>query len=137
MKVSKAWPWRRGSKSRTNAAGDGPIAFRTPSSARPARRSRTRGRAARAARAVRRLTSFGDLARHDNMPPRQAMSRIPSSAKPLTVGVVGLGAIGRRVCQALDEGLAGVTLVAATARDRARGQTFLKSLGAPVPFVTL
>ena len=65
------------------------------------------------------------------------MSRIPSRAQPLTVGVVGLGAIGRRVCQALDEGLPGVTLVAATARDRTRGEAFLKSLGTPVPFVSL
>lgn len=65
------------------------------------------------------------------------MSRIPSRARPLTVGVVGLGAIGRRVCQALDEGLPGVTLAAATARDRARGETFLKSLGTPRPFLSL
>ena len=57
------------------------------------------------------------------------MSRIPSRARPLAVGVVGLGAIGRRVCQALDDGLPGVTLAAATARDRARGEAFLKSLG--------
>ncbi|HTO10770.1 MAG TPA: aspartate dehydrogenase [Candidatus Binatia bacterium] len=65
------------------------------------------------------------------------MSRIPSRARPLTVGVVGLGAIGRRVCQALDEGLPGVRLAAATARDRARGEAFLKSLAAPVPFLGL
>jgi aspartate dehydrogenase len=65
------------------------------------------------------------------------MSRIPSRAHPLTVGVAGLGAIGRRVCQALDAGLPGVRLVAATARDRGRGEAFLKSLRAPVPFVDL
>jgi len=65
------------------------------------------------------------------------MSRIPSRERPLTVGVVGLGAIGRRVCQALDAGLPGVRLAAVTARDRARGEAFLKSLGTPVPFVTL
>jgi len=65
------------------------------------------------------------------------MSRIPSRERPLTVGVVGLGAIGRRLCQALDAGLPGVRLAAATARDRARGEAFLKSLGTPVPFVTL
>jgi aspartate dehydrogenase len=65
------------------------------------------------------------------------MSRIPSRARPLSVGVVGLGAIGRRVCQALDEGLPGVTLAAATARDRSRGEVFLKSLGTPVRFLTL
>jgi aspartate dehydrogenase len=51
------------------------------------------------------------------------------------VGVVGLGAIGRRVCQALDAGLPGLRLVAATARDRARAETFLKSLRSPSPFL--
>jgi aspartate dehydrogenase len=65
------------------------------------------------------------------------MSRIPSRARPLTVGVVGLGAIGRRVCQALDAGLPGVTLAGATARSRERAEAFLKSLGAPAPFLTL
>jgi len=65
------------------------------------------------------------------------MSRIPSRDRPLTVGVVGLGAIGRRVCQALDEGLPGVTLAAATARDRAKGEAILKALGTPVPFLSL
>jgi aspartate dehydrogenase len=65
------------------------------------------------------------------------MTRIPSRAHPLTVGVVGLGAIGRRVCQALDQGLPGVRLVAAAARDRTKGEAILKSLGTPVPFVTL
>jgi aspartate dehydrogenase len=71
------------------------------------------------------------------MPPRQAMSGIPSRARPLGVGVVGLGAIGRRVCQALDAGLPGVRLVAATARDRPRAEAFLKSLTTPAPFLTL
>ena len=65
------------------------------------------------------------------------MSRIPSRTRPLTVGVVGLGAIGRRVCQALDDGLPGVTLAAATARDRSRAETFLKSLSTPVTFMSL
>jgi len=65
------------------------------------------------------------------------MSRIPSRTRPLTVGVVGLGAIGRRVCQALDAGLPGVRLAAATARDRGRAETFLKSLRTPAPFLSL
>lgn len=65
------------------------------------------------------------------------MSRIPSRTHPLAVGVVGLGAIGRRVCQALDAGLPGVRLAAATARDRTRGEAFLKSLRAPAPFLSL
>jgi len=61
----------------------------------------------------------------------------PSRTRPLTVGVVGLGAIGRRVCQALDAGLPGVRLAAATARDRERAETFLKSLRTPAPFLSL
>lgn len=65
------------------------------------------------------------------------MSRIPSRAHPLAVGVVGLGAIGRRVCQALDAGLPGLRLAGATARTRERAEAFLKSLGTPAPFLTL
>jgi len=65
------------------------------------------------------------------------MSRIPSRAHPLSVGVVGLGAIGRRVCQALDAGLPGLRLAGATARTRERAETFLKSLGTPAPFLPL
>jgi aspartate dehydrogenase len=65
------------------------------------------------------------------------MSRIPTRTHPLAVGVVGLGAIGRRVCQALDAGLPGVRLAAATARDRARAETFLKALRVPAPFLPL
>jgi aspartate dehydrogenase len=71
------------------------------------------------------------------MRPHQAMSRIPSAARPLTVGVVGLGAIGRRVCQALDAGVPGLRLAAATARTRDKAEAFLKSLGAPVSFLSL
>jgi aspartate dehydrogenase len=65
------------------------------------------------------------------------MSRIPSRAHPLAVGVVGLGVIGRRVCQALDAGLPGLSLVGATSRTRDRAEVFLKSLGTPVPFLSL
>ncbi len=65
------------------------------------------------------------------------MSRIPTRTHPLAVGVVGLGAIGRRVCQALDAGLPGVRLAAATARDRARAEAFLKALRVPAPFLAL
>ena len=80
--------------------------------------------------------SFGGLGACHHAP-HQAMSRIPSRARPLTVGVVGLGAIGRRVCQALDAGLPGVVLAGATARSRERAEAFLKSLRAPAPFLTL
>jgi aspartate dehydrogenase len=55
----------------------------------------------------------------------------------MRVGVVGLGAIGRRVCQALDAGMEGLTLAAATARDRERGERFLKSLATAPPFLDL
>jgi aspartate dehydrogenase len=65
------------------------------------------------------------------------MSRIPSREHPLTVGVVGLGAIGRRVCEALDAGLPGLRLVGATARAREKAEPFLNALGAPVPFLSL
>lgn len=65
------------------------------------------------------------------------MSRIPSRAHPLSVGVAGLGAIGRRVCRALDAGLPGLRLAGATARTRDKAEAFLKSLAAPVPFLSL
>jgi aspartate dehydrogenase len=65
------------------------------------------------------------------------MSRIPSPEQPLRVGVVGLGAIGRRVCLALDAGLDGLRLVGATARARARAEAFLARLDSPVPFLSL
>src|SRR6266545_3184379 len=65
------------------------------------------------------------------------MSRIPSRAQPLAVGVVGLGAIGRRVCAALDAGLPGLRLAGATSRTREQAEAFLKSLGVPVPFLAL
>ena len=65
------------------------------------------------------------------------MSRIPSPEHPLTVGVAGLGVIGRRVCEALDAGLPGLRLAGATARTRERAEAFLKSLARPVPFLSL
>ncbi len=65
------------------------------------------------------------------------MSRIPSPAHPLTVGVVGLGAIGRRVCEALDAGLPGLRLAGVTARTRERAEPVLKCLRTPVPLLSL
>jgi aspartate dehydrogenase len=55
----------------------------------------------------------------------------------MRVGVVGLGAIGRPVCRALDAGIEGLALVAVTARDRERGERFLKTLASPPPFLDL
>jgi aspartate dehydrogenase len=53
------------------------------------------------------------------------------------VGIVGLGAIGRQVCRALDEGISGLTLSAATARDRDRSEAFLRTLASKPPLLTL
>jgi aspartate dehydrogenase len=52
----------------------------------------------------------------------------------MNVGVVGLGVIGRAVCRALDDGIDGLTLVGATARDRGRAEAFLSSLATMPPF---
>jgi len=49
----------------------------------------------------------------------------------MNVGVVGLGAIGRAVCRALDEGIPGLRLSGATARDREKAERFLKGLRSP------
>jgi aspartate dehydrogenase len=65
------------------------------------------------------------------------MSRVPSHDRPLTVGVVGLGVIGRQVCLALDAGLPGLRLAGATARTVATAETFLASLATPVPLLSL
>jgi aspartate dehydrogenase len=55
----------------------------------------------------------------------------------MDVGIVGLGAIGRQLCRALDDGIPGLRLAGATARDRAKATDFLKGLGAPAPFLSL
>src|SRR5207245_9250862 len=54
-----------------------------------------------------------------------------------SVGVVGLGVIGRAVCGALDAGIEGLALAGATARDRTRGEAFLRTLSAPPPYLPL
>lgn len=48
------------------------------------------------------------------------------------VAIAGLGAIGRELAKRLSEkgGIAGLTLTAVAARDHAKAQTFLKSIGA-------
>src|SRR5438093_11445714 len=55
----------------------------------------------------------------------------------MDVGVAGLGAIGRQGCRALDEGISGLRLIGATARDRAKAERFLKDLHSPAPFLSL
>src|SRR5436190_21696117 len=54
-----------------------------------------------------------------------------------TVGIVGLGAIGRPLCRALDAGIHGLTLAGATARDRLKGEAFLEELRHPTRFFDL
>jgi len=54
---------------------------------------------------------------------------------PIKVGVVGLGAIGRQVCRAVDAGLPGLVLAGATARTRERGEAFLATLASKPPFL--
>lgn len=53
------------------------------------------------------------------------------------VGVVGLGAIGRQVCRAIDEGIPGLRLTGALARDRERAARFLTGLHASPPVLPL
>jgi aspartate dehydrogenase len=55
----------------------------------------------------------------------------------MNVGVVGLGVIGRAVCRALDQGIPGLKLAGACARDRARAEAFLRGLASPAPFLAL
>jgi len=57
--------------------------------------------------------------------------------KTIDVSVVGLGVIGRAVCRALDDGIPGLRLAAALARDRARAEAFLHELRSAPPFLPL
>ncbi|HEV8639761.1 MAG TPA: aspartate dehydrogenase [Methylomirabilota bacterium] len=57
--------------------------------------------------------------------------------KTRNVGVVGLGAIGRAVCRALDAGIPGLRLAGALARDRGRADRFLHGLAGRPPFLPL
>jgi aspartate dehydrogenase len=76
--------------------------------------------------------------------PRRRLTRraargygLPVRRDAKRVGVIGLGAIGRRVCEALDEGITGLSLAGATARDRGKAERFLAALGSKPPFLTL
>jgi aspartate dehydrogenase len=62
---------------------------------------------------------------------------MPPARGPIRVGVVGLGAIGRPVCRALDAGLPGLMLAGAVARDRQKGEAFLASLKSRPPLLDL
>jgi aspartate dehydrogenase len=53
------------------------------------------------------------------------------------VGVVGVGAIGRRVCEALDAGIPGLALSGACARHRANAEGVLATLASKPPCLPL
>ncbi|MBI3327484.1 MAG: Gfo/Idh/MocA family oxidoreductase, partial [Nitrospinae bacterium] len=52
----------------------------------------------------------------------------------MRVGIVGLGTIGRAMCQAIDRGEVDVRLVGVTTRGRERAQAFLGGLRHPPPW---
>jgi len=52
-----------------------------------------------------------------------------------TVGIAGLGAIGRRVAEALDARIDGLTLVAVSARDAAKAEKTVSAFSTPVAIV--
>ena len=54
-----------------------------------------------------------------------------------SVGVVGLGVIGRAVCRALDEGIPGLRLAGGFARNHERAGRFLASLRSSPPLLPL
>jgi aspartate dehydrogenase len=60
-----------------------------------------------------------------------------SARGAIKIGVVGLGAIGRPVCRAIDAGLPGLVLAGATARTRERAESFLATLKSRPPFLDL
>jgi aspartate dehydrogenase len=53
------------------------------------------------------------------------------------VGIVGLGAIGRPLCRALDSGIGGLRLSGVTVRDRAKADVFLATFTRPAPVLSL
>ncbi|HUF91385.1 MAG TPA: aspartate dehydrogenase [Candidatus Limnocylindria bacterium] len=59
------------------------------------------------------------------------------SSRPLSIGIVGLGVIGRAIGRAVDGGIDGLRLAGATSRTRASAEAFLSALKTPVPFLTL
>ncbi|MDY6966766.1 MAG: aspartate dehydrogenase [Halobacteriota archaeon] len=60
-----------------------------------------------------------------------------ASSSPIKVGVVGLGAIGREICKAVDSGMEGFQLVAVTDRKIEFAMKFAASLSQKTPFVDI
>ena len=57
--------------------------------------------------------------------------------KILTVGIGGFGAVGRKVAEALDRGVDGLTLKAVSAQDHAKAKANMAGFKTPVPVVGL
>ncbi len=55
----------------------------------------------------------------------------------LRIGIIGLGAIGRAICRAVDSSDLRLRVAAVTSRDRTKAEDFLKSLKAPPPWTSL
>lgn len=55
----------------------------------------------------------------------------------LTVGIGGFGAVGRKVAEAIDQGVDGLTLKAVSARDHAKAKANMAGFRNPVPVVGL
>lgn len=60
-----------------------------------------------------------------------------SRGTPLRVAVAGLGTVGLAVAKALDRGIEGVVLAAASARDQDRARDRLAGFSSPIPVVAL
>ncbi|MBO0765276.1 MAG: aspartate dehydrogenase [Hyphomicrobiaceae bacterium] len=61
----------------------------------------------------------------------------PLDMEPLRVALAGVGAVGLKVAAALQEGIAGLSLAAASAHDRPRARERLLNVGADVPVVPI
>src|ERR1700704_1088117 len=72
-----------------------------------------------------------------NVAPAERQDAAPYTKAKLRVAVAGLGAIGLKLAEALDQGIAGCVLSAVSANDRDKAATRLSHLGHPVPVVTL
>lgn len=59
------------------------------------------------------------------------------SSRPLAIGVVGLGVIGRAICTAIDGGIDGLRVAGATSRTRDTAEAFLNALTSPAPLLSL
>lgn len=60
-----------------------------------------------------------------------------TARRPRRVAIAGLGAVGMRVAEALDQGLPGCTLAAVSANDQAKARERLTHLRSPVPVVSI